>query len=239
MEKVTIVSFLWYDPIGKRNPVYIFTPDHVDALKRMVAENLTVAHDFVCVTDRPEIFDSGIDTVPIDRTTFVPNARFAKLMLFRRDAAEILGERLLYLDLDCVVTGNLNPIVKREEDLVLWRYGRGKNPRSARYNSSMILLRAGTRAEIYETFDPATHPDMLAQKWGGTDQAWISYMSPPDNPIWDQSHGVYGAGWMEDNSGGRPTELPANARIVFFPGGGEPSMRSVQEKHPWIVKFRK
>lgn len=236
MARLTVCCFWWYDPQAKCRDIYEYTSDHVRLLKRMVDHWLTVPHEFVCVTDRPDDLPD-IRTVDLDRATWVPGTRYAKLMLFRRDAAEIIGERILYLDLDCVVTGSLNPLVRRDEDLVLWRNPNFGAKRRARYNSSIILVRAGARPEFYEEFRPDYHPAKLREKWGGTDQAWISHRASPDEAYWDASHGVYGAGRLRDIVPGVGTELPENARIVFFPGSRIPTMPAIQEKHPWIKEF--
>lgn len=237
MDVLTVVCFWWFDPHGKANHVYIYGADHVVMLKRMVERHLTVPHEFVCVTDKPEKLP-GIRTVKLDRKTWVPGTRYVKLMLWRKDIAEVIGERILYLDLDCVVTRNLDHLVQRDEDVVLWRNPNFGGKRRARYNTSIMLFTAGARPELYETFDPHRHPGELRQKWGGTDQAWISTRCSPEEAYWTDADGVYGAGRLKDIVPGVGTTLPENARIVFFPGSREPGMKTVQQLHPWIKEHR-
>lgn len=234
---IKVVAFWWFDPQAKCRDVYTYTADHVRRLQRMVAAHLAQPHEFVCVTDRPEALAGDMRTVRLDRTTFVPATRYAKLMLFRPDIASVIGDRMLYLDLDCVVTGALDPIVDRPEPLVLWRNPNFGQKRRARYNSSIILLSAGARPELWATFDPNRHPAKLRQEWGGTDQAWISTKVGPEEAHWTAADGVYGAGRLCDVVAGVGTELPADARVVFFPGSREPTMPSVVERHPWITRF--
>jgi hypothetical protein len=191
----------------------------------------------VVVTDRREKLPD-LRTVPLDKTTFLPGTRFAKLMMFRRDISTVIGERMLYLDLDCVVTGPLDPLVDRGEDLVLWRNPNFGAKRRARYNTSIMLIKAGCRPQLYEKFDPAVHPAKLRKVWGGTDQAWVSVKCSPEEAHWTAEDGVYGAGRLKDIVPGVETELPKNARIVFFPGSREPSMQSVKDRHPWITRYR-
>lgn len=237
MERLTVVCFWWHDDQAKCRNIYEYTPDHVSVLRNMVKDNLSLPHEFVVVTDRPERLP-GLHTVSLDKRTFVPGTRFAKLMMFRRDIGSIIGDRLLYLDLDCVVTGSLDPIADRPEDLVLWRNPNFGAKRRARYNTSIMLIRAGCRPALYENFNPKVHPPKLRKKWGGTDQAWLSVKCSPDEAYWTADDGVYGAGRLKDIVPGVGTELPKNARIVFFPGSREPSMQSVKEKHPWIKLYR-
>lgn len=234
---VTVTCFWWHDAQAKCRHIYEYTPDHVRALRDMVRRNMSQPHEFVVVTDRPEQLPE-FDTVKLDKTTFVPGSRFAKLMMFRPDIGSIIGERIFYLDLDCVVTGALDPLVDRDEDLVLWRNPNFGSPRRARYNTSIMLIRAGCRPDLYEGFNPKSDPEKLRAKWGGTDQAWLSVKCSPDEAHWTAADGVYGAGRLKDIVPGVGTELPENARIVFFPGSREPSMQSVKERHPWITDYR-
>jgi len=240
MNLLTVVCFFWHDEFAKCRGIYEFTPKHVSILHKMVKKNLTVPHDFVCVTDTPEQFDSEIRTVKLDKTTFVPGTRYMKLMLWRKDIGNIIGERMLYLDLDCVITRSLNPIVKRSEDVVLWRNPnfQGSKKRRARYNTSIMLVKAGARPQLYQDFDPQKHPKKLRKIWGGTDQAWISHkLNWDDEAYWTDKDGVYGAGRLRDVVPGVGTKLPDNARIVFFPGSRIPQLKQVKRHHPWIDKY--
>ena len=69
---------------------------YVQRLQREVARNLTVPHQFICVTDR-EI--DGVETrAPINDL----RGWWGKVNLFSHD---VCGEQNLYLDLDVVITG--------------------------------------------------------------------------------------------------------------------------------------
>lgn len=238
-ELISVTLFHWYDPRGARNSVYVYGPEHVHSVRRALAKHLRLPHEIVVVTDRPELYDAGaVRAVKLETPTHLPGTRFAKLMIYHPDAAALIGERILCLDLDTVIVGSLDAIVDRPEDLVLWRNPNFGVPRRARYNTSMVLLRAGSRPELWRDFDPARTPRMLARDWGGTDQAWVSHRASPDEAHWTAADGVYGAGRLRDIAPGVGTELPKNARIVFFPGAREPSMASCQAKHPWIAEHR-
>src|SRR3990167_4435048 len=168
---LTICPFLWFDHQSPRKDIYVYDESHVHRLKRMVEKNLTVPHEFICVSDRPV---AGIKTIPLDYTTFLPGTRFAKLQMFKPHGT-LAGKRLLYLDLDSIVTGSLDPLVQRDENLVLWRNPNFGQPGRAFYNTSIILHTVGTRPEFWTEFDRVKTPPMLRQNWGGTDQAWISH----------------------------------------------------------------
>lgn len=231
---ITVVSFLWEDP--KRARDYKFTAKHVRILKRMVDRNLTLPHRFVCVTDEKI---KGIKTVPIDWTTHVPGMCFVKLMMWRKDIGEFLGDRIFYLDLDVVITGNIDAIAGRQEPIVLYHnpnYHMG-GPR-AFYQGSVQLFNAGVWPSIYDNF--VEFRKIANWRFGGAEQALLSEALPWNLPYWDQNDGIYGAGRLGDwNKEGVTHELPEDARIVVFPGNREPSQKEVQERAPWIKRHYK
>ncbi len=230
MDMITVCCLLWSDPYGVRNPIYIFDETHVRALKQMVEKHLTIPHEFICVTHQPI---EGIDTRALDWAMHIPGTRFMKLMLYRPNGV-LAGKRILYLDIDTIITGNIDPLVERDEDLVLWRNPNFGQPGRARYNTSMILHTVGARPELWADFDRVKTWPMLREKWGGTDQAWISHRASPEEAHWTDKDGVYGAGRLGDSVEGAGTELPNNARIVFTPGQRAPHMPHMIKDHPWI-----
>src|SRR5690554_4373738 len=237
---ITVTCFWWFDPQGKHNHLYRYTLEDVQLLRGQVDRHLTLPHEFVCITDRPEEVEAaGIRAVPMDRTTFLPGTRFVKLMIFRPDAGEVIGRRILMLDLDTVIVANIDPVVDRPEDLVLWRNPNFGIRYRARYNTSIVLLTAGCRPDWWRKFDPRRSPAMLAQHTGGTDQAWVSHCASPNEAHWTDQDGIYGAGRLGDyNPNVAGTVLPENARIVFFPGRRHPALASEHEKHPWLKEYR-
>jgi hypothetical protein len=231
-----VACFWWFDPYAAQLPRRNYGPRHVEILRNSMARHLTVPHHFVCITDHPEKLPSDIETAPLDRTTYMERTRFAKLMLFRRDIADILGgNRILYSDIDNVVVGNMDPVIDRTEPLVLYRNPNWPAKRRARFNTSMILLSGGCRPDLYENINLKKDPQRLRARSGGTDQAWISEQVDHDNPYWDRTHGVYNAMRIGDlENSGIEFDLPDDARIVFFPGKRNPSEKETQERWPWI-----
>lgn len=147
--------------------------------------------------------------------------------MFSREARDLFGRRLVSLDLDCVITGDLRPIFDRTEDIVLW----GDTNPTTPYNGSLILHRTGTRPHVWEDFDPTTSP-LRAKALGyfGSDQAWIGAALGPDEPRFSREDGVYSYRVDLRVRG----ELPSNARIVFFHGQWDPWMTEVQRRHDWV-----
>jgi hypothetical protein len=243
---LAVTTFLWNDSERVRN--YTFTHEHVRILKRMVERNLTAPHKFLCVTDQ-EI--DGVNTVHIDMAKHVPNTVYARLMMRRPDFGELIdADRVFNLDLDLVITGNIDSLVCRPEGSVFWKNPNFGQPQRAYYQSSIQLFTPGHLPFLWEAFDPQTQllPDGFPINWrfGGKEQAWISEMIPWDDERcaamdigrWDHRDGIYGAGRMLKDQGVRTT-LPDNAKIVSFPGNRLPDQPEVQESHPWIGEFYK
>ena len=138
----------------------------------MVARNLTLPHRFVCVTDDKI---EGVETVPFDWRKHVPGTVYARLMQHNTEWARVnLGERILSLDLDIVITGNFDHVAGRKEDFVIWRNPNFGQPRRAFYQSSVQLFSAGARPQLWTDFDPVETPKWCNWRFGGAEQAWIS-----------------------------------------------------------------
>lgn len=238
---ITVSCYLWFDPKGKCNHVHVYTPEDVHLLKRMVDRHLRMPHEFVCITDQPEAFDdTDVRAVELDWSKHVPGTRFNKLMCYHPDAEKLIGKRILQMDMDCVIVDDLTPLVDRNEDLVLWRNPNfvPQKPRRTKYNSSMTLVTAGCRSDIWNDFDPEVHPKPLRKIYSGTDQAWVATRVSSNEAHWTREDGVYGIRRSSDVVPGVGENLPGNARIVFFSGQRSPVQPELQDAYPWINLHR-
>lgn len=233
--RFTVTTYFWSDPERKRN--YTFTHDHVRILKSMVERNLSVPHNFVCVTnDHIE----GVDTLQLDMSKHVPGTVFLRLMQHRSDYGDLIGaDRILNLDLDMVVVGSLDHIAARTEPSVWYHNPNHPAPRRAFYQSSFQLFTPGTHPELYEEFDPVETPKWVNWRFGGAEQAWISERLDWDLPYVDHRDGIYGAGRIGDYGSDRIAELPDNACLITFPGNRMVDQPEVQAKFPWIKEHWK
>lgn len=229
---LSVVTFKWNVP-GYR---VHYTAEHANILRRMVARHYPGAHRFFCVTDDAEGLDPDIVPIPLwgdfaemtnPHGPAYPSC-YRRLRMFAPEAAETFGERFVWLDLDCVITGDLAPVWDRPEPIVLW----GRTNPTTHYNGSMLLHRAGTRPELWNEFNPLVSP-LLAQRARqfGSDQGWISYRLGPDEPIWGKGDGVYSFHQHLRSQGGR---LPDNARIVFFHGKFQDPWDEQMQRIDWI-----
>ncbi len=228
---MNIVTWLWNVP-GYRSQ---FDWSHVSLLREQVRRHYPHAHRFVCVSNIPgKPSGVGIERLH-DREDFAdvasphggPNPScYRRLRLF--DPAFFPGERIVSLDLDVVLTGDVTPLWHREEDIVLLKDS-GKH---GGYNGGMTLLTGGCRSEVWTRFDAMTSPQqaLLAGRFG-SDQGWISHVLGDGEATWSKADGVYSYRNEIQPSG----TLPPDARMVFFHGANVdpwlPHMRRIE----WIA----
>lgn len=225
---ITVVCFQW-------PPRYCVA--HVNILRAALEVWLPVRHELVCVTSDSRGIDTRVRIVTPDES-LPDERRYRKLMLFRPDAASVFGgERLLGIDLDVTPVGDLAPLVQRDEDFVIWRDPQAALPQYAethRYNSSLILMTAGCRPQVYTEFElAAAKAKMESNRLVGSDQAWIGALLGPDEAVWTQEDGVLGfrqdLNWSPE-TGDDAREWPSDARLIV--SHGEPKPWDLAEDHP-------
>lgn len=232
----TIATYFWQpDPGSKFAAPY--TAEDVRRLQRMVAKNLTVPHEFAVITDSAEDFGPDIRPVVIDKTTHVPGTCYVRLFTFRPEARTILGDKVLVLDLDTLIVGNIDHLVAREEDLVLWHNPARHPSRPGRsvYNTSILLHRCGTMPELWQAFVDLGKGRIPAKD----DQWYLSDAFGEDMPYFDGNRdGVYRIARADTPGSGVNGVLPENACIVFFTGSeGKWTNPRIREANPWIEEY--
>jgi hypothetical protein len=218
---LTVVCWKWN---GWRSE---YKAAHVNALEVMLKDHLALEHRLVCVTDDP----AGVkcETLPIWREPAVrlPNGKmncYRRLRMFAPEARELLGERVLSIDLDVVILKDITDLITDDDFRIL-------AGRSAPYNGSLCLHRPGTRPFLWSEFDPKTSPKaagkrkMNGRPYVGSDQAWISHRAP-NEATWGVEDGVYQ--YVDFESGG---PVPDEARIIFFAGKHKPWHNFVLKSH--------
>lgn len=140
-----------------------FAPAYVNILFDSVRRNLADGFEgkFVCFTDQTDVLDKGIEVRPLPAD--LPGW-WSKLGLFRRGLFPD-GDRVLYLDLGCVITGRLDEIAKYDGPFAILRDFYRDNG----LQSAVMAWRAGHYSKILETFEKAGCP----MDDPGGDQMWI------------------------------------------------------------------
>lgn len=232
-EPLTFVSWRWQPAKGYRST---FAPETVYALRAMIQRWYSRPHRFVCVTDRPEELP-GVETIRLwDDCAHIPSpvghsypSCYRRLKLFAPDAGETFGPRVVSIDLDTVITGALEPLFDRPEDVVLW--GESDFPHTTPYCGSLWMLRTGTRSKVWTEFDPATSPK-LAWNAGcrGSDQGWMAYSLGRHEATWGKKDGVYS---FRKDIARNGYQLPTNARVINWHGKVDP-WSQLARRIPWV-----
>lgn len=223
---LTVVCWKW---VGWKA---IYQPQHVHALQRMVKKYLQIPHRFVCVTDDPK--GLNCETVrlwsdpKVNTEAGWPNC-YRRLKMFSNYAKTLLGEKILSIDLDCVILKDITDLIT-DDDLKILSGG------AAPYNGSLILHKPGTRTCLWDEFDSVFTPPEIQRhakktgvKYYGSDQAWIAYRCP-NEPTWTREDGI----WHYTAFKGEP--IPENARIVFFSGREKLWSSTVKKERPDLWK---
>lgn len=225
METLTVVCWKWKPFDGYRSK---FEAEHVNTLASMVARNCSGPFEVVCVTDDPGGIDSSVRTIPLwndyadlpspaDRKGKKRNPScYRRLKMFSRDASEWLGRRIMSIDLDAVITGDIYPIGMIKDDFAAF----GDTHPTTYYNGGLIVFKAGTRPQLWETFDPVESPARgLSMSQFGSDQAWLGACLGPKERKLGPSEGVYS---YRCHIKARGVGLPDNTKIVLFHGQHDP-----------------
>lgn len=218
----------------------LYTADHVNKLRSMLARHLRLPHQLHLITDDGGAAEyPGVVVHPMrhDHAEMVSGGRscFRRLWMLSREAGEVIGPRILHLDLDVVLVGDVTPLFDRPEPLVI--YDQHTHSRTV-YNPSMMLMDAGALHTAWEEFHAApaaTLARALAAGWTQSDMAIINmyaHAMVPKPPVWDERDGARAWFRMRRHAGA----LPADARIVLFYGPDDPSKPDVQKMAPWVAE---
>lgn len=220
---ITIACWLWgHDKYSEID---------VERLRLGVSRHLQRDHRFLCITDRV-----GKDYYHPMRQEDLhllsqPRGYLVRLRMFDPAwQAEIgLEDKLVCMDLDSVVTGPLDPLFERNEDFVILQGANAANP--CPYNGSLLMLRAGCNSYLWHEFNLA-ELSKVPRYEVVDDQAWYAYKKP-NAAGWKagKESGVYAfhkPGWPAGDN------LPADARLVVFPGWRSPAKFA---RLPWVNKY--
>lgn len=145
-----------------------YSVEYVHRLRAMVARHLDRPHRFVVLTDRPDELP-GYEIMP----TVYP-AWWAKIELFRTDW---LG-RLLYFDLDTVITGDLAPLADLDCEFgICENFTRlsGNLAFPCRFGSCVMSISPGWGWHVWDGFHRHHRAVMELNRYG--DQQFIEQMT--------------------------------------------------------------
>lgn len=191
----------------------IFPPEYVAILHDSVRRNLAEGTEgtFTCFTDQDDELPSGVvkRPLPVEGLTGWWN----KVSLFK-DGVFPEGDRVLYFDLACLITGPIDALAKYDGPFALLRdfY----RPRGMQ--SSVMAWTAGECAYMWNAYEQSGCPqDFTANgTWG--DQAWIEAHSDQATGLQITFPGMF-ASYKADQLEKNP---PSKASVVIFHGEPKP-----------------
>jgi hypothetical protein len=233
---LTVLTWKWGSKFGAR---------HVNTLRSMLARRLALAHRIVCVTDDAFGLDAAIEAIPIPaRHSDTPRCR-RRMRQFDREWISAIGDRILAIDLDVVLTGDITPLIDRPDPLVCWRVGY-----AGVFSGSIVLMDAGILDPLWRAFDadPDGYPRRAWPGGIGSDQAMLNfYLSRPSTKIrpavWTEADGFvtfFGAGYQKlEHLGTGPNHpnLRPGARIVVL-GSDDLAALEQGDRYPWVSEWR-
>jgi hypothetical protein len=201
---LTVISWLW----GNR-----YTRQHAARMKSMLARHLTIPHEFHLI--RGHIGEK-----------WPARDRKALRRLQMLDPALFPGETVLQLDIDCVITGNIDHLVT-DDPVKIWKCP-SMGARGYALNPSVMLVKRGALDWLWHEVKADPMAAMLRAKadgWTGTDQAVLGYALDHKVATYGEADGIYS--WRDMGS----QDLPDDARMVHFYGPYDPAwVRRV----PWV-----
>lgn len=151
-----------------------YAPEYVVRLRSMCKRSLP-DHKFVCLTDQRAYLPSDMHVIDVKKLSGF--AWWTKLELFNPDHEYLQHGRVMYLDLDVLVTGDLNDVAFYRGGACMIPHagdfnGKGEKKVVKRYNSSVMSWEGGTLNSLYLNW----RPDVTKRLWG--DQDWIGEQMP-------------------------------------------------------------
>lgn len=188
-----------------------YGPEYVNRLFYAVERNTTVPFTFYCFTDDPKGLDEEIKHKPLKYTNI--NSWWNKLYLFSQET-ELEG-RVFFLDLDTLITGNIDHMLTCNHEFVvlhdvMWKVNPQLTPHDV--GSAVMLWTAGNHSQIWESFKKDPHGISKKLHPHG-DQKWIQQQEP-NRAYWQDLFPGEIISFKVDCE----DKLPSAAKIICFHG---------------------
>ena len=200
-----------------------FKPAYVHRLRDMVKRNLKYSFRMDCLTDYPKsAFDREINVIPF-QVDFP--WKWCKINLWNPHNPFL--NRILYLDLDSVILGDLTEIVDYPADFALvhqWkknmksRFGRSRN---LTYKSPLMVWNHNARPELWNDFSLGILDRLVG------DQDWIGERLPNEQTL--------PIGWFDEQRYYESEEeIPSECRVLGITDKGK--NEQAVKRQSWLQK---
>lgn len=191
---------------------------YVERLQRMVRRHLPIEHEFVVLTDNDLDQARQDGRLANDVQGYELPGWWAKMTLFvgawRRET------RVIYLDLDTVIVGDLTPLAQVEADFALcanFARAAGITTWPCRYGSCVMVLGEGLNDGIWQTFEKK-RSSFMEKRYG--DQMAIERIRPDATLLQDVLPSGFFLGYRDLPN--HADEPPAGCSVVVFAGKQKP-----------------
>jgi hypothetical protein len=163
--------------------------EYVVAMRNMIRRHLKLSHAIVCFTDQPERCEgvTFIDTAMTGLTGW-----WAKLLIFEPSWRD--QHRVIYLDLDTVIIGDLAPLASVPGEFAILQSPVRRLLKDqtypCRYNSSVMVLGGGMARFIWTVFIKR-QAELMANHARYGDQAAIEELYPHAPFLQDKLPGFF------------------------------------------------
>ncbi|PZX16278.1 hypothetical protein LX81_02130 [Palleronia aestuarii] len=211
-----VICINWGDKYG---------PPFVNRLYAMVARNITPPFSFTCFCDDPSGFRPEVRTFDLPQVDYeIPRTRYGiwpKSRLWGERLGDLEGP-VLFLDLDLVITGSLDPFfeVGASDDVILAR--NQSTPFERLGQTSVFRFPVGGLKPMQDYL--ASDPQRLAEAHK-FEQRFVTRNAPNGISFFPRRWVLH---YRQDCTRTFPLnyalapKLPKDARIVIFPGGVHP-----------------
>lgn len=181
--------------------------EYVNILADMVARNISdkTIYKFICFTDTPQGLDPEVDIRPLPVEDL--EGWWNKLSLFK-DGVFPNGDRIIYIDLDTVITSGIDEIVKYKGKFATLR----DFIRNEGIQSSVMMWEAGTLSYVWDSWLIAGMPK---DEYG--DQDWIEKIVFSVDILQDIYPSAFVSFKLEATH-----SIPNKAKMVIFHGKPRP-----------------
>jgi hypothetical protein len=164
--EINIITIKW----GKYYPA-----DYVNRLFRAICRNThSYKVNFYCFTEIVAGLDEGITALPLPELKFTKNAFLKEAGLCNDNLGSLKGKRVLYFDLDSVITGDIDSFIEYMNDdlpYITRDYGRDSDKVGGSNIYSWVV---GTLGYIKENYEH--NSDFILKKYGTASQEYLSDM---------------------------------------------------------------
>ena len=242
---LNIICWKWDKGLHVKKKIR-YNARHVNILYKNCLKNIDIPFKFTCITDNKRGLNKDIQTIPVWNDFEKYGWCYRRLKTFSKEMIPILGERILSIDLDCIILKNITSLIDNDNDFMIWKSGTNRAP----FSGSMWMMNIGIHQDIWDDFKEEDlistghkhyqYQNKYAIQAGfnvGSDQSWLNYKLANKNiKYWSPNDGIYNFRTIFGRKSQNYDALN-KAKIIFFSGSADPSQRKLQQKHPWIKKY--